>query len=79
MELFSVNKTMMMVLHGFLNIISMAGNFVTKDVWNALLIILQERFVIQLVLCGKHATAAKKACIALSLILFMIKSNADEP
>ena len=64
MELFSVNKIMMMVLHGFLNIISMAGNFVTKDVRNALLIILQEKFVIQVVLCGKHVAGAKKVCIA---------------
>ena len=53
MELFSVDNIMMMVLLGFLNIISMAGNFVTKDVRNALLIILQETFVTRAVLCGK--------------------------
>ena len=54
MELFSVDKIMMMVPHGCLNIISMAGNFVTKDVRNALLIILKETFVTQVVLCGKY-------------------------
>ena len=53
MELFSVDNIMMMVLLGFLNIISMAGKFGTKGVRNALLIILQETFVTRVVLCGK--------------------------
>ena len=70
MELFSVDDIMMMVLHGFLNIISMAGNFVTKDVRNALLIILQETFVTRTVRCGKlYVTGAKKMCILLHVII----------
>ena len=45
---------MMMVLRGFLSIISMGGKSMIKNVRSALLTILQVTYVTPLVLCGKY-------------------------